>query len=374
MEVRLVPGKIPRLVTGAGGEAQTSQLVSGVYEEEVITPVVGHVFVGSLYPGERVETVFTLYAREDLPGGVYPASLRMVFEDAAGNPGEEVVSIGLRVVSAVRRPRLVVVGENSATKSFGSGFVFEPGETIEIGLGVRNVGEKPARHVELSVEPVGVVPGEKAGGAGSLFVVGHRTSYLGDIPPGDVKTAVFRVRAGVDAPSGIYQVFVRLVYYDDRGEEFVDEDVIGLEVRGEARLVVSLEKAEDVCPGCTASAKVSVANRGNDEARYLMLRFSGVEEVVPSEQFVGTLEPDDFDTVELSFKVSKAASVGDVLSLRVGVEYRDSENHVVSGEEILEIKVVGEKAGRNVVWVYLLVLFFLGGFLYYLVWRRGKRV
>lgn len=370
LEVRVVPGRIPRLVAGVGSEA-TAQFVPTVYEEEVIIPVVGHALVGSLHPGERVETVFTLYAKEGLPGGVYPASLQMVFEDEAGNPGEERVSIGVRVVSAVRRPRLVVVGGDSGSKGFISGF--EPGETIEMGFKVRNVGEKTAKHVELVVEPVGVVSGAQAGESGFLFVVGRRTSYLGDIPPGEVKEAVFRVRAGVDAPSGVYQVSLRFVYYDDRGERFVGEDVIGLEVVGEARLVVSLEGAENVCPGCRASARVSVANRGNDEARYLMLRFSGVGGLAPREQFVGTLEPDDFDTVEFSFRVPGAAGVEDVLTLRVELEYTDSENRVVSEEKTLHVEVSEKKTKGRSVFVYLLVLIFLVFFIYFLrVWRRGK--
>lgn len=164
--------------------------------------------------------------------------------------------------------------------------------------------------------------------------------FLGVLYPLDKRRVTFNVIISGDAKSGVYHIPVEMRYMDE-DEIIVEETSISIEVSGEPELeIIPREYPREVSPGDEFSLKVDVINRGETDAKYvlLMLESNQTDSISPEEVYIGTLEPDDFDTVEFDISL-KEELIGKEVILLLRAHYKDFNNMDKLYEEELKLEL-----------------------------------
>ncbi|MFB6144558.1 MAG: COG1361 S-layer family protein [Candidatus Nanohaloarchaea archaeon] len=145
-------------------------------------------FIGRINPGETYSQTYSVNLNEQLEPGTHRIKLKATYEDADGNPYSETLKVPLRVEG---RPDLEVVGGQKVMKA---------GATKALRVSVRNTGEQDAESVTARVIAERTQP----------FALEDRSSYIGEIQPGETAEAVLKVSADRSAALKTHQLKIQL--------------------------------------------------------------------------------------------------------------------------------------------------------------------
>jgi len=202
------------------------------------------------------------------------------------------------------------------------------------------------------------------------------------IAPGQIEMIKYDILALPDAEAKVYKIPFTLSYFDEAGNQFTKEDTIGLLVSAEPDLNVNLEDADPLQSGQTGKVIVSVSNIGPTDVKFMTLKIvdgDGYTVIGKSQEYLGNLESDDFETAEFSVNVD-FSSKGEV-PLKVILDYRDTYNLKKTDEIFLPLPVYtrselraygldGSLKSYYAPFIYLFLILFV----YFVIrdWRRTK--
>jgi len=195
--------------------------------------------------------------------------------------------------------------------------VIAPGSSVTISFKVKNYGDGPAKDVKVSMDK-----------SASVFTVDMNEKFVADVLPVNTFSSVsFSLRIQPSLAVGTYNFPITISYKDNTGNTAYSSDkYASMDVYGNFNLLVTAERV-----GTTVRVKIS--NAGTLEAMFLEVKISGSSsqtggsstenrpgtsetpsrtgagfstgQVVasPSYIYVGNLEPNDYDTEDITLQV-----------------------------------------------------------------------
>jgi|GEM_PF-666526 len=281
------------------GEKLTLQLelrnLGGVINNLIITTPDNSTFsidgstqlaVGSIPSGSATNATLSLLSSSDTKIGAYSIPLVFTYQDATKQPTEETMYLGpISVLSSSTQYRVFL----------------QPLSTIEIGaqvpflLTLQNTGSSPISAT------IGI------NSTSTFTPIGLQTVYFDSIPAGESISKNITIGVSASASSGFYTLPLVLTTSSGQTARFD----AGMAVSATPQITVTLDSQG-------GTTQVQIANTGNSQIRsvYAIARAEGSQQT--TESFLGTLNVDDFSTLDLP---SGAAG-----SIEVEIRYRDSNN------------------------------------------------
>ncbi len=149
------------------------------------------------------------------------------------------------------------------------------GNTVDVRIGVQNIGGSPTNDLKLEVEPAypfELVPGENA-----IQDVGIVQSPQPDDPSANLKVVLFHMQVNKDTPAGTYQLKVK---YYEAGSTDVTENVLSLDVKSkESAEVIHIDQTT-LIPGQQTPLKFTINNVGNAPLRDLTFSWSNDQNII----------------------------------------------------------------------------------------------
>lgn len=160
---------------------------------------------------------------------------------------------------------------------------------------------------------------------------GSSTYDVDEIEEDDEEIFHFRIRASPNAEPGDFNIPYTLTY---DGLETPKTGTIGIIVSGNVELDFSVSE-ENPITGEKGKIKFIIVNKGLAEAKFLSVKInpSGYTLLSEEEIYVGTISPDDFETIEMD------VIFGSKPTLNAVIEYKNFENKEVSRTVSLPVKV-----------------------------------
>lgn len=185
-------GYLNLTVTNAGSEPGTDTIIRVVRNGgSPITPVDSSSYIGAFAPGQTVHLRYKVAVSSDAAAQSYPVDLVVSYDDRSGiNRTGQPVTIGVPVggkisFAVVSQPASIAAGEK---------------RVVEVVY--RNTGAAAVKAAQARLSAV------------SPFTSADDSSYLGDMAPGEEKTARFEVTADGDATVKDYGLDSEIRYRD----------------------------------------------------------------------------------------------------------------------------------------------------------------
>ena len=193
---------------GYGGGMSSAVELSGI--SGVFRLVDGGVYIGDFPPGAVRTVTFTAFVNDAVSAGTYPEEVMVVYTD---EHGEAQTSVSERIG--------IPVGEGASFAIVSGPVAVVPGEPKSISVTFKNTGDAPVYDARARIVP------------GKPLSASVDTAMLGDMAPGETKTADFMITlasGSLDVPYGLNSE----IKYRDETDTLMLSDQIVLEVEGTA--------------------------------------------------------------------------------------------------------------------------------------------
>ena len=192
----------------------------------------------------------------------------------------------------------------------------EPGNSTKIIIRLQNQGDKDIDDIKVSLDlssnELPFAPIDSAA-----------QKIIDEIQEGDFEEVIFTIKVASEARSQIYKIPLVISYKED--EQLVTEtSIIGVEVSSIPVIEVAIEESEVYKLNQAGDVTIRFVNKGLGDIKFLSVKLpkNAFYDILSTDSFyVGNIEPDDFETVDFKMNFK-----GKVNSLKVLVEYRDSNN------------------------------------------------
>ena len=242
-----------------------------------------------------------------------------------------------------------------------------PGEEKEITLTIQNVGTSPAYDIIAEMQEDRTITATGVIVERDITPIGAATVYLPSINPGEQKTATLKVSVDTTATIKNYTLPVEKSYRDSAGVRTSATSYIGLGVFGNAQIDAELKTLTGIAgTGQKVNVTIEIFNKGLGQAEFTLAEVSTPNGTVDKpRQFIGTLGPNDVDTVETTITFDKA---GDQ-SVDVKVQYKDSDSTKKTTTISVPVKaqVANDQGISPIVWIIAIIVIAA------LIWNFGFR-
>ncbi|MBN2052624.1 COG1361 S-layer family protein [Candidatus Woesearchaeota archaeon] len=197
------------------------------------------------------------------------------------------------------------------------------------------------------------------------------------LAPGQSEEISFDLFTDATAESKVHKVPYTLTYYDDAGNDFSREGVVGLLIEGKPELSVNIESTEIYRSGAKGVVEFKLVNKGFSDINFLdliLLESNDFKILSNPEVYIGSLDSDDYETAEYTLLVSKDAEDKVVLPLKV--EYRDANGHLYTKEIPLELKLFSGSElkqrtnGSGFPWGLVIIIIILIAIIAWIIYKR----
>ncbi len=265
----------------------------------------------------------------------------------------QTVDAALGIYSAVTDPGIIV-----------------PGEESKIEITLKNLADSVMKDItlklDLSSDDLPFVP------------IGDSTEKrIKHLKPGEEEKVEFNVAALANADSQIYKIPISLTYYDELGEKYIKDDLIGVIVGATPDLLVQIDSSTIFKEKSTGEITVKIVNKGLIDVKFLTISIDSAEDydvLSASEIYVGSVDSDDYETAD--FKLYVKDSVDKKVVIPITVKYMDANNNKYTEKHdlMLDLKSASMIAGKGdgslgTIAIVLLIV----GIAYYFYKHRRKR-
>ncbi len=250
------------------------------------------------------------------PSGEYKFDFKVGPQNGIGR------NYSIKIKVTQKKPDIELIGAEFEPKLLNPGL-----EQGKAKLVLKNLGKTAAYDVKTSMD----IPIEGPGMTGDMVAkyhvkpLGSPLSYLDKILPGEEKTVELNFSVDRDADLKTYLIPLKIDYKNENNAEFTLDRQIGAEVTDQADLDVVLVAVDPPAVlGSTSKVSMDVFNAGGATANYVVAEPASdeAEKIVPEKVFIGTLEPDDFDSLTFQLQAKADAKPG-VHPIKVKLTYRD---------------------------------------------------
>ena len=248
----------------------------------------------------------------------------------AGDNGKVKTGSPFNVRVVNRRPVVKIVSATPTTAVIG--------ETAGLQLTLKNIGSSMAKSVSIALSEDRTVTTSGVVVERSLVPLGASVAQLESLDVGETANVSAQVVVNPGTLPKAYYLPLKLEYFDSNKTQYSSTESIGLKVSGKIEPGASAENGALFYPGSSSELTVDVYNRGNEDAKYLLVKAAAdFMQLEQEEFFIGSLEPDDFDSITIKGRVSANAAPGEHL-VRLVFSFKDSFEN--PGEVARELPVV----------------------------------
>lgn len=199
---------------------------------------------------------------------------------------------------------------------------------------------------------------------------------------GEQRSANFNIIILPEAKAGIYKIPVNISYFVEGENISVQKvELIGVQVNSDPKLRVVSEGL--IIQNLESKIEIKIVNEGLSDINYVSVELSdipGIRVVSSKYEYLGTIESDDFDSVE--FTMFSLENFGSLIAVPVIIKYRDALNHEFTKQETVLVPVYTQEEAQKVGlvespnYIYLLIPVLIIGFLIYrsIKKKRKKKV
>lgn len=237
-----------------------------------------------------------------------------------------------------------------------------PGEEKEINFTLQNVGTSPANYVVLEMQEDRTITATGAIVERDVTSLGAAATNVGTINPGETKIATLKVSVSNTAIIKNYTLPIMISYNDQTGTRTSTISYVGLKVFATADLDATIKE------NLNGSITVELFNKGLGKAEFTLVELEATGATIDKpKQFIGTLGPNDVDTVKTNINYTQTDA-----TLKVKISYLDSDAKQKVKEIILNPKgQIATQEGSN--WLLILVvLVVIGAGVYRFVLKKKK--
>jgi hypothetical protein len=189
------------------------------------------------------------------------------------------------------------------------------------------------------------------------------------LAPGEVTTLSFTLKADPTATPGYYLLPMTVDFFDETGQQTVENEYAGLIVDAAPELEVYFE--ETTLRKDTEQGEITLkfVNKGVNDLKFLeieLLENDGYEVISSNKEYLGDLDSDDFRSESFTIK-----PLVDNPNLQLRIEYKDENNkpYVFNVETPLEYdRTTREQQSPVGIIVAVVVVLLLGIW----IWRRKR--
>ncbi|MFA6268198.1 MAG: CARDB domain-containing protein [archaeon] len=245
-----------------------------------------------------------------------------------------------------------------------------PGQEKEISFTLQNVGTSPAYDVVLEIKEDRTITATGTVVERDITPLGAATAYVSSINPGEQKQVTLKVSVTNTATIKNYTLPVAVSYRNASGTRTTDTSYVGLKVFALVDIDATLkDKTGTVANGQKAEITIEIYNKGLGKAEFTVVEIKTPNGVVDKpKQFIGSLGPNDVDTV----KTGITFSTGTDYTIDVVIEYQDSDAVIKTKTIQLPIKAdTTTTEGPNMTLI-LVVLVIVGIIVWKFVLKKKK--
>lgn len=302
-------------------------------------------FTGVLGPGQSMDLAFLIQVPEK--SGIYFPQLRIRVRG-----GESVIyPIPVNVNMPIFSMKVPVIRVSQDELPFVA-----PGETIETGITIVNIGQSAAQEISVSVLPEDMM----------IAPVGSASSFMPVLAPGAEMVIPLSFRVGKEIDSGLYELPVQITYQQTDGSTEAITTSCAVDVRGASSLAVSAVRTDPVTvdAGEPFDLIIRLENTGTGRAEsvvaYLDAPLSGQREA-----FIGSIRPGNDAPAVFRLTAAEGGETPTTLSVSYSDDYGD---HRMEQPLILVVREQGVAGAL----VALVILVLIAGAGYYLYSQRKK--
>ncbi len=202
------------------------------------------------------------------------------------------------------------------------------------------------------------------------------TQIIESINDGDIETATFELVALADAKSGIYKIPV-IISYQLENKTISVPGFISLTINSKPEFQLGSDNS--IIKGQNNKISIRITNIGLTGSKFLNVKIGSISNAKilgNSEVYIGNIDSDDFDSVDLDIFVNENA--GSIVNIPVSLSYRDSTNKEYSETINLALKSYTNKEAvslgiikQNFSLYYVIVFVVL--IVLYLIYRKIKK-
>lgn len=344
------------------GQGVATNIVATFAAGDFIPRLTGGVrSVGALGPGQSARFFQPLTATGGIAGkSVATLDVKVTYTDTGASSFTESFALTFPVARAQgpartatptpkpnQRPQLLVTGYRTDAE------VLQPGTQFSLSLDVQNAGSMDAKRVTMilgggssSGGGTGGTPGAGTGGvsgAGGEFtnfapLKASNVQYLGDLSAGGSLGATVDLIVNSSTKPGAYPVKLSLVYTDDRGVNFTDDQVITLLVYQPPVVDVSFYRPVDALfAGQPGLLPIQVVNLGRSSAVLGNMKVAGEGAQFSNNIIlVGALDTGGYFPLDATVIPGAAGP----LDITVSIEYTDDFNQSQTLTRTLTVDVM----------------------------------
>jgi hypothetical protein len=198
-----------------------------------------------------------------------------------------------------------------------------PGQEKEIQFELQNVGTSPAYDIVLEMQEDRTVTATGTVVERDISPVGAAAAYITSINPGEKKSATLKVSVNSTATIKNYTQPIKISYRNAAGTRTTDTSYIGLKVFSTAELDATLKETSTIASaGQKSDVTIEIFNKGLGKAEFTLVELETTNGTIEKpKQFIGSLGPNDVDTVKTAMTFNKAGEN----TIIVKITYLDSD-------------------------------------------------
>ena len=250
-------------------------------------------------------------------------------------------------ITITRSPILQIINVNFSNDP-------KPGREVSLSFDLINDGFGDAKDIKVSLAQSSDFIVEES--AGEIFI--------NNLAKSESKKIIFPITVSPDISVGTTTIPITITYYDEtRSNNYTETKDIGLKITGNVDFIITVNSYSDFYYGHIGKVSLSIANRGSAPANYISIKASS--DFGSNEFYIGNLNPDDTETIELSQDLSKSKSNYPVHLI---LQYRDRFENDFYVDKFIEVTPTNAPFDYNIVIVVVVVLVVV-----YWLYRRRKK-
>src|SRR3972149_8284464 len=213
-----------------------------------------------------------------------------------------------------------------------------PGEIAKITIEIENILSDDVQNVNVALDLSGTVP--------IAPYQGSSEKSVDEIREGDDEKFTFNIIVLPEASPGIYKIPVKVSYMVN-GTLGTKNGTIGVMVNSPARIKISVEGY--LIKGQEGTVDFRIVNDGLSDLKLVSVQtiqpVSGATINSPLYEYLGNIDSDDFETVEL--RIFARENSGSSISIPLKINYKDATNKDFTQDEILNVKIYSSEEAKN---------------------------
>ena len=250
----------------------------------------------------------------------------------------------------------------------------QPNQVVHLWIKVQNVGEATLEDATFKLIPE--YPFSLPDGYSGIL-------REGDLKAGESRILEYDIKVAKDAVEGYYDLTVGACADTDCKNYQKITFQLFVNTGGEAKVEVLVESFDSLVGGTTGDITLSIVNRGQLGAKFLVVEIGKSDEVKilnPSRIYIGELDSDDFETVDLNIYANPSITTTKDIMLPIKLEFSDINDKSYTLNQEVSFPVYSKEDVNKYnaptsgnMSKLLVIAFFALVVIAYFIWKKKKK-